>query len=263
MSELLREDRGPVILLILNRPERRNALSRSLIARLSDTLDDLAVDPLVRAVVLGGEGAAFCAGMDLKESAALGAGNEAETLAVRDAQAIAHLLGQIHKLPKPTVAAVTGDALGGGAGLALACDFVVMADEACLGYPEVRRGLVPAIVLGDLVRQVGDRRARELVLSAEPVTAATAERWGLANRVVAAEACREEALALAQHLLESAPGAVATTKRLLDEVSGRPSDLLGAASISAAARVGDEAAEGIRAFYEKRPPSWASKEAGS
>jgi methylglutaconyl-CoA hydratase len=263
MSELLREEHGAIVRLVLNRPDRRNALSRSLLAALSDTLDQVAANPMIRVVVLAASGPAFCAGMDLKEASALGSGVEAEAQAVQDAQALAHLLDQIHGLGKPTIAAVQGDALAGGAGLALACDFVVMAAEARLGYPEVRRGLVPAIVLEDLARQIAGRRARELVLLGEPIAAETAERWGLVNRVVPAPACGKAAMELAAALLASAPGAVATTKRLLDEATGRPADRRGAASVSASARVGDEAAEGIRAFLEKRPPRWSMADPNS
>jgi methylglutaconyl-CoA hydratase len=250
---LLREDHGPIAVLTLNRPDRRNALSRALIAALSDGLDALAAEPGVRGVVLTGAGPAFCAGMDLAEA---DASSSDEAQAVRDLEGIAHLLNQVRTHPRPTVAAVAGPALAAGAGLALACDFVVMAADARLGYPEVRRGLVPAVVVHDLVRQAGDRRARALLLSGEPISAATAEAWGLVNRVVPAEACLDEARALARSLLGSAPQAVAAIKRLIDEATARPRDLRGAAAVSAAARCGDEAAEGMRAFLEKRLPRW-------
>jgi methylglutaconyl-CoA hydratase len=109
---------------------------------------------------------------------------------VKDIQAIADLISQLHRFPRPTIAALDGDALAGGAGLALACDFVLATAGARVGYPEVRRGMVAAIVLHDLVRQVGDRRARELLLTGEPIGAEQAERWGLINRVVpASPAC--------------------------------------------------------------------------
>jgi methylglutaconyl-CoA hydratase len=257
VSDLLIGERGPIVTLTLNRPERRNALARGLIAALSDALGDLAPDPTVRAVVLAASGPTFCAGMDLKEMAELRAGPEGEAQAVQDAQAFAQLLDALHRLPKPTIAAVQGDALAGGAGLALACDFVVMATGAKLGYPEVQRGLVPAIVLHDLVNQLGDRLARDLVLTGRLIRSGEAERWGLVNRLVPPENCREEALALAASLLTSAPGAITATKRLLDGEAQRPPDLRGAASLSAAARVGDEAVEGVRAFLEKRRPAWA------
>jgi methylglutaconyl-CoA hydratase len=253
---VLREDHGPVAVLTLNRPEKRNALSRMLIAELSDALDELAVRHGCRAVVLTGAGPVFCTGMDIKEAADFGDNPEAESRAVADTWAIAHLINQVHQFPRPMIAALQGDALAGGAGLALACDFVVAAETAKIGYPEVRRGLVAAIVLHDLVRQVGDRRARELLLTGASISAQTAERWDLVNRVVPEGRCLEEAIALASSLVESAPTALATTKKLLDEASHRPPELRGAAAISAAVRVSDEAIEGMRAFFEKRPPEW-------
>jgi methylglutaconyl-CoA hydratase len=258
---VLRENRGPIVVLTLNRPDKRNALSRGLVATLSDELDRTASEPSVRAVVLTGAGPVFCAGMDMKETANVGDTPEAEKRAVDDAQAIAHLINQVHQSPRPTVAAVQGDAMAGGAGLALACDFVVMSESARVAYPEVRRGLVAAIVLHDLVRQVGDRRARELLLTGEPITASVAERWGLVNRITNPEACLAEAINLASSLVDSAPLATTTTKRLLDDATKRPVDLRGAAAVSASVRVGDEAAEGMRAFFEKRPPRWARQHA--
>lgn len=253
-----RDDHGPVAVLTLNQPDRRNALSRALIAALGDALDAIEPEPAVRAVVLTGAGPAFCAGMDLKEATAIDPSTEAERKAVADAQAIADLIQQVHRFPRPVVAALTGPALGGGAGLALACDLVVADEAATIGYPEVRRGLVAAIVLHDLVRQVGDRRARELLLTGEPIDARKAEAIGLVNRVAPTGRVIDEAIALAQGLVPSAPLAIATIKRLLDEATNRPADLRGAAAVSASVRVGDEAAEGMRAFLEKRPPRWAA-----
>jgi len=251
-----RTDHGPVAVLTLSRPERRNALSRALVDQLGDALARASVEPGVRAVVITGAGSVFCAGMDLKEASASVGSPEAEKQAVSDVQAIADLIQQLHGLPKPVVAALNGDAHAGGAGLAAACDLVVAARHARIGYPEVRRGLVAAVVLHDLVRQVGERRARELLLTGAPIDAETAERWGLVNRVVPVELCLPTALELARSLVGSAPKAVETTKHLLDEAGGRP-DLRGAAAVTAAVRVSEEAEEGMRAFLEKRPPRWA------
>jgi methylglutaconyl-CoA hydratase len=254
---VVREDHGPVALLVLNRPERRNALSRALVARLGDELSALSTERDVRAVVITGNGPTFCAGMDLKEAESSSRTFESEKAAIADVQGIADLIHQTHTLPKPTVAALNGDALAGGAGLALACDFVIAAEGVRIGYPEVKRGLVPGVVLHDLVRQVGERRARALVLGGEPIDAVEAERWGLINRVVAADRCRLEALATARGLVNCGPIAMATIKRLIDEATRRPADLRGAAAVSAAVRVSDEATEGLRSFLEKRPPKWA------
>lgn len=254
---IIREGHGPVALLVLNRPERRNALSRALVAQLGDALSSLANERDVRAVVVTGAGAAFCSGMDLKEAEASGRSIEAENAAIAEVQGIADLLQQVHTLPKPTIAALNGDAFAGGAGLAAACDFVIAAEGARIGYPEVRRGLVAAMVMHDLVRQVGERRARALLLSGEAIDADRAEHWGLVNRVVPVELCRSEALRQALSLTACAPIALATTKRLIDEATRRPPDLRGAGAVTASVRVSDEAMEGMRAFLEKRPPKWS------
>lgn len=259
MSEplVLRVDHGPVAVLTLNRPKKRNALSRDLISELGDTLSRIETDTTIRAVVLTGVDPVFCAGMDLQEASESGTGSEAERLAVSDVQSLADLIDQVHKLPLATIAAVNGDALAGGAGLATACDFVIAAEQARFGYPEVRRGLVPAVIMHELVRQVGDRHARTLLLTGEPIAASEAERWGLVTRVVTTSSCLHEAIALGHAVVASAPKALVTTKRLLDEATGRPLSLRGAAAVTAAVRVSEEAGEGMRAFLEKRPAAWA------
>ena len=252
-----REDRGPIAILSLNRPAHRNALSRDLVAELRDLIDKVRVEERTRVVVLTGAGSTFCSGMDLKEAAAIGDRAEAEQTTIAILQQFADLLHCLHALPKPTIAAVTGAALAGGAGLMAACDLVVAAEGTLIGYPEIKRGLVAAIVMHDLSRQIGDRRARELLLSGEPIPAEVARDWGMVNVVTSHEGCLDGAIRLAQGLLQSGPQAIATTKRLLDEALGRPHDLRGAAAISAAVRVSDEAREGILAFIEKRVPHWA------
>jgi methylglutaconyl-CoA hydratase len=255
---LIREDRGPVAILTLNRPERRNALSRDLLALLRDSLDAVGVDTAIRVVVITGAGAAFCSGMDLKEAAEHSATPEGEHAMVALLKEFADLLHCLHTLNKPTIAAVNGDALAGGAGVMAACDLAIAAESARIGYPEVRRGLVAAIVMHDLIRQVGDRRARQLLLTGERIPSRTALDWGLVNLVAAGDTCLDEAVDLARQLVECAPSALATTKRLIDETEGRPPNLRGAAAISAVVRASEEAQEGIAAFVEKRPPRWAS-----
>jgi methylglutaconyl-CoA hydratase len=257
-SLITREDRGHVAVLTLNRPDQRNALSRALVAQLRDAVDKLAVDQKIRAVVLTGAGPAFCAGMDLKEAALVEASAEIEKETIATIEEFADLIQRLHTLPKPTIAAINGDALAGGAGLVAACDMAIAADSARIGYPEVLRGLVPAVVMHDLCQQLGDRRARELLLGGSLIGAAKAHSWGLVNAVTMADRCLAEAVEAAQRLVNSAPQAVAATKRLVDEARSRPRDLRGAAAVSAAVRVSEEAREGIRAFIDKRPPRWAS-----
>ena len=258
-----RVDVGPVALLMLNRPEKRNALSRSLVARLRDAIDMLEVDSSIRAVVLTGTGPAFCSGLDLKEANAEGTGDEAEDQTIAAMNEFADLLQRIHTLPKPTIAAVNGDALAGGAGLMAACDLAIAADSARIGYPEVRHGLVAAIVMHDLSRQIGDRRARQLLLSGDLIPSKVAYEWGMINTVTSADRCVKDAIQVAHALAECAPGAMAWTKRLLDEATFRPADLRGAAAVSASVRASEEAREGILAFVEKRSPRWAASAASA
>jgi methylglutaconyl-CoA hydratase len=260
---ILREDQGSVTILTLNRGDQRNALSRALVAELRDALERVSVDDRVRVVVLTGAGATFCAGMDLKEAAEATDAPESELNTIAILEQFADVLQYLHTLPKPTIAALNGDALAGGAGLMAACDLAVASSNARIGYPEVKRGLAPSIVMHDLTRQIGDRRARQLVLCGEPVSAQVAMEWGMVNVVTPAENCLAEAIRLGQELVNSAPAAVAATKRLLDEAMGRPHDLRGAAAVSAAIRASDEAREGIRAFVEKRPPAWAKSGHGA
>ena len=260
-ASVLRSDDGPVAILTLNRPDRRNALCRALMRELEDHLDRAHHDPKVRALVLTGAGTVFCAGMDLREAARERGSTEAEQHAVVTLQEYADLVQMLHTLPKPTVAALNGDALAGGAGLMAACDFVIASSTAHIGYPEVLRGLVPAIVMHDLTRCLGDRRARQLTLSGELITARQAHEWGLLNQVVAPEDCLAEAIRLGKKSVHLAPQAVATIKRLLDEAQDRPQSLRGAAAVSAAIRVSEEAQEGMQAFLEKRPPHWAEPQA--
>jgi methylglutaconyl-CoA hydratase len=251
-----RHDDGPVAILTLNRPDKRNALSRGLITELDRLVERTGLDPHIRAVVLTGAGTVFCAGMDLKEAAEERGGAEAEQHAVVALQEYADLIQRVHTLPKPTIAALNGDALAGGAGLMAACDVAVASEQARIGYPEVLRGMVPAVVMFDLTRLIGDRRARQLLLSGDLISAMIAYNWGLVNQVTTPEKCLEEAIRIGRATATSAPLAVAAIKRLLDETEGRPKSLRGAAAVSAAIRVSDEAQEGILAFLEKRPPRW-------
>ena len=251
-----RHDEGPVAVLTLNRPDKRNALSRGLIAELDRFVERAGHDPHIRALVLTGEGSVFCAGMDLKEAAEERGGAEAEQHAVVTLQEYADLIQRVHTLPKPTFAALNGDALAGGAGLMAACDFAIASERARIGYPEVLRGLVPAVVMFDLTRLIGDRRTRQLLLSGELIMATVAFNWGMLNQVTTPEKCLVETIRIAERLTASGPLAVAAIKRLLDDTEGRPKSMRGAAAVSAAIRVSDEAQEGILSFLEKRPPRW-------
>jgi methylglutaconyl-CoA hydratase len=251
---ILVESRGTFVLITLNRPERRNALTIELIAQLIAAVRGAGADASKRAIILRGAGESFCTGMDLKEAQALPAGHE------RIPRSVAEMLLTVHSSPLPTIAAVHGHAMAGGAGLMAACDLAVAARGTKIGYPEVRRGLVPALVATLLRHQVGERALRELFLTAEPIDADRARELGLINRVVdgGADQALDEAMKIASTISQGAPGALAATKELLGKL--KPTtlehDFQTALRYHEQARSGAEAAEGIAAFVEKRKPNW-------
>jgi methylglutaconyl-CoA hydratase len=247
--------RGPAAVLTLNRPDRRNALNTAVLHGLLAGLERTRTEPGVRAVVLTGAGPAFCAGMDLDEVAGEtrgGAGSAAGKLL--------ELLRRLHAHPLPTVAAVNGAAVAGGAGLMSACDVVILSRAARTGYPEVRRGLVAAMVMSFLVRQVGDRAARRLLLGGELIDADEAVRIGLATEAADPDRLWERVDAAVAALAAGGPEALAATKQLLDRLGHGPvsGDLTLAHETHLNARLSDEAREGIAAFRGKRPPRWVT-----
>ncbi len=248
------EARPPAVLLTLNRPDKRNALSRELIAALTEAFARARDDAAARCVLLTGAGPAFCAGMDLAE---LSATVEADQSVVwADALSLARLYDLIYTLPKPTVAAVNGPAVAGGAGLVTVCDLAVAVPEAKFGYPEVRRGLVAAMVMPHLLRHAGERLARYLLLTGDLIDAAAAERSGFINAVVPAEQLLPTADAWARSLAEGGPRALAATKDLLRQFSRQALSVEEAAQASAAPRLTEECRHGLRAFFAKTPPPW-------
>jgi methylglutaconyl-CoA hydratase len=257
MSELVRyELRAPAAVITLARADKRNALSRALIADLDAAVRRAADDPAVRCVIITGDGPAFCAGMDLDElRSTLTADAE---VVWADAQRLAELFDRIYSLPKPTIAAVNGAAVAGGAGLVTVCDLAVSVPTARFGYPEVRRGLVAAMVLPHLLRHVGERAARHLLLTGELIDADDAVRVGLINHVVGATGLMDTALTWAQACAEGGPQALATTKALLNRFSPHALSVNEGAHASAAPRLGDECRDGLTAFFDKRPVPWAA-----
>ena len=215
---LLVENRGAVRIFTLNRPEKRNALDTALTRELLDALKKSDLDESVGAVILTGAGPGFCAGADLGEFKGLQDPQAAEKRAELTMQL--HLV--FSKISKPVVTAINGAAMGGGAGLAIAGDLAVMADTAKLGYPETKHGIVAAIVLGNLVRQVGRKAAFELVSLAEPIGAERALQLGLVNRVVLHKDLLSETLKIAEQLASASRPAMAETKRLFHEVADLP-----------------------------------------
>ena len=256
MSDQILIDTGNplVTVLTLNRPEKRNALSVSLIRAAGEAVNSASADRTRRVLILRGAGPVFCAGLDLKEA------SEA-TRADESAHALAELYAAICESPLVTIAAAQGAAFGGGAGLLASCDLVVASEDLRIGFPEVHRGLVAALVTCMVRRQVGERAVRELVLLGRSVPAAEALLLGLVNRAVPAERLADEADALAAQACKGAPGAIARTKRLLDDLAQRPitEDLRRALAYHLQARESAEAAEGVAAFLERREPKWGAR----
>src|SRR5206468_1260861 len=252
MPVVLVEKKTPQITVVtLNRPERRNALSIQLLTELIASIK-LASDELrERILILSGAGAAFCTGLDLKEA-------QNQTKAHATADLVAHVLGALNEARPVTVAAVHGAAVAGGAGIMSACDFVVAAERTKIGYPEVRRGLVAGLVMTLLRRQIGERNMRELLLGSELIDAQRAKEIGLVNRVVTQDDLMSEALKFAESALQGAPGALAKTKRLIEELWWRSvkQDVDLTLKYHMQARESAEAREGIAAFNEKRKPKW-------
>jgi methylglutaconyl-CoA hydratase len=257
MPVLLTSDEGAVRVISLNRPSSRNALDSELRQALMEALAAAEADPSVRALVLTGSGAAFCAGMDLAELETLLDRSADQHL--EDSRRLAELFLRLHSFPKPVVAAVNGHAVAGGAGLAVVCDVVVIAEEARIGFSEARIGFVAALVGVFLTRSVGERLARELLLEARLIGGREAVERGLANEVAPAAEVLGRAVERARAIAQGSPAALAATKRLLLESSGLPvSEALElAALVNTRARSGEDLREGIRAFLEKRRPAWA------
>ena len=252
MPVVLVEKQTPQIrAIVLNRPERRNALTLELLNELNAAIKVASEQPQERVLILRGAGAAFCTGLDLKEAA-----DQTKTHAT--AAMVAKTLITLSQTRLITIAAVHGAAVAGGAGIMSACDFVIAAEGTKIGYPEVRRGLVAGLVMTFLRRQVGERNMRELLLGSELIDAAGAKEIGLVNRVVAQNDLVDEAQKVADSVLQGAPAALAQTKRLIDELWWRSvkDDVDLALKYHLQARESSEAREGIAAFNEKRKPNW-------
>jgi methylglutaconyl-CoA hydratase len=248
-----------IAVVTLNRPAVRNALSPALLMQLQEILRRLASDQRVRAVVLTGAGGVFSSGADLAVLQALSGQRGEEQHA--DAQLLAETLYLLYTLPKPTIAAIEGAAVAGGAGLATACDLLLLGESARIGYTEVRLGFVAAIVSVFLLRAVGEKHARELLLTGRLVDAAHAYRIGLVNEVVADGEVLSHALTLATELANNPTSALAASKEALAVLPdmGLDEGLRYAARLNAWIRNTADLREGVAAFLEKRPPSWRAK----
>jgi methylglutaconyl-CoA hydratase len=255
---VLYESRSPAVVITINRPDKRNALSRALIASLTEAFERAKADSAARCVLFTGAGPAFCAGMDLME---LSETIEAERAVIwDDALKLAKLFDLIYTLPKPTIAVVNGPAVAGGAGLVSVCDLAIAASTAVFGYPEVRRGLVAALIMPHLMRHVGERMARWLLLAGEMIDAAAAERCGLINAAVPADQLMTKADAWVAAIAQGGPDALARTKELLLRFSRQALSVEEAAQASAAPRLTDECRQGLKAFFAKQAPPWLTGE---
>ncbi len=211
---------GHTATVTLNRPDKRNALLRELIAELGQALQDLHLERKVRGVIITGAGAAFCAGMDLGEMLATTAQENKQEQWHADSVAYLGLIEKMLRFPKPLVAAVNGAAVAGGAGIVMACDLVVAAPQASFGFPEPRRGIVAGLVAPLLVFRVGAARAAQLLLTAEMIDAPTAHDCGLFHEVVDDDKIWARSHMIVGEIAKSAPEAITMTKRLLNETIG-------------------------------------------
>lgn len=256
-AEMLRQERrGTLLVLTLSRPEVRNALSTPLIGALSAALEEARTDPGVRGALLTGEGAAFCGGLDVEELRAMADRRPEEHQA--DAEMFRALLETLYLFPKPTFAAVNGHAVAAGAGLVCACDFAVMDPRAKIGFTEAKIGFVAALVAVFLTRQIAEKHARDLLLSARLIGGEEAARIGLVTEVCGEGEALERTLALAESVTANAPLSLAVTKQMLARAPHLSVEdgLRAAAALNARARASASLREGVSAFLEKRSPDW-------
>jgi len=249
---------GGVATITLNRPEKRNAISFELIDDLLRALDDAAKSEAV-VLILTGAGKAFCSGLDLDNLKALLGRSPEQNL--RDSQTMVRLFRSLYEFPKVTIAAVNGAAIAGGTGLALLCDFTLAVPEAKFGYTEVRIGFVPAIVSTFLLRQVGEKVARDLLLTGRLFGAEEAARIGLISEIVEPDKLMVRARELAALLMENSPASLRATKQMLTEHARAELDaqIETAVRENAAIRTTADFREGISSFLEKRRPVWTGK----
>jgi methylglutaconyl-CoA hydratase len=244
--------------ITLNRADKRNAISYELIDDLVAALQQAASSP-VQIVILTGAGKAFCSGMDLDNLKQLTGRTHEQN--VQDSETMASLFRTLYDFPKPTIAAVNGPAIAGGTGLATLCDFTLAVPDAKFGYTEVRIGFVPAIVSSFLIANIGEKRARDLLLTGRIFGAEEALKLGLVNEIVAPEQLMSRAQELAAQLLENSPASLQATKKLLSSYTREQLDRQVKQAIQSNAGIRQTAdfKEGITSFLEKRKPTWTGK----
>jgi len=244
--------------LTLNRPEKRNSLSETMVEDILAALSEVEASP-VRSAIITGAGTAFCGGMDLGNLQEINSQSFEQNLA--DARRIANFFRRLYSFPKPLIAAVNGHAMAGGCGIATLCDFTLAVPAAKFGYTEVRVGFMPALVLIYLVRQIGEKKARDLLLSGRVVEAGEALRLGLVTEVVPRQELMAQARALAATLAAASGASILETKRLLLASAEGELDrqLELAVQASARMRMTQDFREGISSFLEKRKPKWTGR----
>jgi len=258
-TTLLLEEHGPVATITFNRPDKRNAISAKMICDILTALDELE-KTRVRVVILTGAGSAFCAGMDLEMLSAIGQQSAQENQ--EDSRRMARMFRRIWSFPKPLIAAVNGHALAGGCGIATLCDFTLAVPEAKFGYTEVKIGFLPAIVSVFLTRQIGDKRARDLLLTGRLVEATEAKDLGLVTEIVPVERLMTRADEIAEQLIAASPSSLTRAKRLLTSAAAASvdADLERAVLENARIRCTPDFKEGLASFLEKRKPVWQGED---
>lgn len=256
-THILAESSNGVRALTLNRPDKRNALNPALIEELTLALHEAATCDC-GVVILAGVGPAFCSGLDIEELAATTSTPEDNR---RAAEQMAHVLRALYDFPKPVIAAVNGPAIAGGMALATIADFTLATPESKFGFTEVRFGFVPAIVASFLLRQIGEKRTRDLLLTGRMLKAQEALQLGLVTEIVTADELLKTARALAQSLLLNSPLAMQSVKRLLARHAARRLDeeIADAIDANAQQRASEDFQEGIRAFLQRRRADWPSQ----
>ena len=253
--EIVRE--AGVATIWMNRPDVHNAFNAQLIADLTAACRELDADDTVRAVVLAGRGKSFSAGADLNWMKAAGEASEAENFA--DAMKLAGMLRTLAEMKKPTIARVHGAALGGGMGLASACDICIAGDKAVFATSEVKFGIIPSAISPYVIRAIGERQAYRYFQTAERIGSTRAAALGLAHEAVAGEELDVKVKEVVEALLQGGPKSQAAAKDLIRAVANRPvSDAVveDTARRIASLRVTPEAKEGLAAFLDKRPAAW-------
>ena len=256
--EIVRD--GGVATIWMNRPDVHNAFNAQLIADLTTACIELDADDAVRAVVLAGRGKSFSAGADLNWMKAAGEASEAENFA--DAMKLAGMLRTLAEMKKPTIARVHGAALGGGMGLASACDICIAGDKAVFATSEVKFGIIPSAISPYVIRAIGERQAYRYFQTAERINATRAATLGLAHEAVATEELDAKVSEVVEALLQGGPKSQAAAKDLIRAVANRPvSDAVveDTARRIASLRVTPEAKEGLAAFLDKRPAVWIAQ----